>query len=182
MKKKWRPSFADHKRSVNAALDFLGLPEDIRNKVAPRRVKRADNGSAVDIDAVHGKLKAPLEATVVSAVAELLAVHPLVLFAVRQNSGAASYEAASGKYAPVYFYKFVRWPERMTITDFWGFMIRPGATEYRPLAIECKRPGWKRPTDERERRQEAFIQMVRKAGGAGGFVTSADEAQQVLEQ
>jgi hypothetical protein len=179
LKKKWRPSWADQKRSINAALDFMGLPEDIRNKVAPKRPRKP---SAVDIDAVHGKLKPPLESVVVAAVAELLAVHPLVLFAVRQNSGAASYEAASGKYAPVYFYKFVRWPESMTITDFWGFMIRPGATEYRPFALEAKRENWTKPTDERERRQQAFITLVRKAGGVAGFVRSADEAQTVLEQ
>ena len=110
----------------------------------------------------------------VSAVAELLSVHPKVLFAVRQNSGAASYEAKSGKWAPVNFYRIVT-PQPVTITDFWGIM-RDG----RMLAIECKRPGWKAPRDDRERRQWAFLQIVANCGGISGFVTSAEEAYAIL--
>ena len=115
-----------------------------------------------------------LEAPVVAAIGELLAVHPKVLFAVRQNSGMASYEAKSGKYAPVYFYKILtRSP--MTITDFWG-VLREG----RMLAIEAKAPGFTEPRTDTERRQAAFLAMVRNCGGVGIFATSAEQVAEAL--
>lgn len=109
------------------------------------------------------------EGPVLAAVGDLLAAHPLVLLAVRQNSGAMAYEK-EGRSIPVWFYKLVRNRE-ITLTDYWGF-LRDG----RPFAIECKRPGWKRPSDDRERKQEAFIHMIESIGGVGAFVRNADEA------
>ena len=116
----------------------------------------------------------PVEADVVRAVAELLAVHPRVLIAIRQNSGAASYEAKSGKYQPIHFYRVLT-GQPVTLPDFWGIM-RDG----RMLALEAKRPGWKAPRDDRERRQWAFLQIVANCGGIAGFVTSAEEANALL--
>ena len=115
-----------------------------------------------------------LEAPVVAAIADLLAVHPRVLFAVRQNTGAASYEAKSGKYAPVFFYRILT-RQDVTITDFWG-LLRDG----RPFAIEAKAPGWKAPRDDRERRQYMFLSLIRNCGGISGFATSAEEANAIL--
>ena len=117
------------------------------------------------------------EAPVISAVGELLAVHPAVLFAVRANSGAMHVEGANGRAHPVFFYKLVRRPgaSEITITDFWGF-LRDG----RPFAIECKRPSWKAPRGTRELDQQAFIHMVESIGGVGGFARSADEANAIL--
>ena len=114
------------------------------------------------------------EGPVVAAVGELLAAHPKVLFAVRQNSGMASYEAKSGRYAPVYFYKVVT-GQPVRISDYWGIM-RDG----RMLALECKRPSWRKPTDQREREQWAFLELVRNSGGVAGFVRSVDEVQALL--
>lgn len=145
--------------------------------IPPAHKKREPRG--VDIDAIHGSKRAPrqLEAPVVKAIGELLAVHPRVLFAVRQNSGSASYEAASGKWAPVNFYNMLTHsPKDMTITDFWG-ILRDG----RGLAVEAKAPGWKEPRTEREFKQAAFLSMVRNAGGIALFATSADEVAEVLK-
>jgi hypothetical protein len=51
-----------------------------------------------------------------------------------------------------------------------------------PLAIECKRRGWRMRDNmtAREAEQYAFICFVRSMGGIGGFVTSAQEALDLL--
>lgn len=130
---------------------------------------------ALDIDAVHRKQPVPLEKEVIRAVGELLAKHPSVLFALRMNSGAASYEAKSGKWAPVWFHTWLRAPKACRMSDFFGAM-----TDARMLALECKRPGWTKPTDAREREQAAFLEVVRQSGGIGAFVTSVDDAARLL--
>lgn len=134
--------------------------------------KRAPREPGVDIDVVH--VGRDIEAPVLKAVGELLAVHPKILLAVRQNSGALPYERA-GRAVPVWFYKFARRPEPMTLVDYCGFL-----KDGRPFAIECKRPGWKRPTTERENRQQAYMQMIAAIRGISGFVRSADEANALL--
>ena len=146
-------------RDKAAVFDFMGIPHGLKVR-APQ--VRQDN---------------PLnENHVIREVSELLAVHPKVLFAVRQNSGGASYEAASGKFAPIMFYKVLTGQD-LTITDFWGIM-RDG----RMLAIEAKRRDWKEPKEPREFRQAAFLMLVRNAGGVAGFVRGTDEAKLLLDQ
>jgi hypothetical protein len=162
---RFRPTKRQAASAHNAAIDFYAAAsENPRAAEAPR-------------SAIPKQRAAPrqLEAPVVAAVAELLAVHPKVLFAVRQNSGAASYEHSSGRYAPVWFYRVVT-RQPVTITDFWG-ILRDG----RMFAIECKRPGWKAPHGDREMRQALFIMLVRNVGGVGGFVTSADQLGEILK-
>jgi hypothetical protein len=111
----------------------------------------------------------PLEADVSKAVAQYLAAHPNVKFAVRQNSGSAMMD--SGR--PIWFYRWAaRGGKDMRITDFWG-MLHDG----RMFAIECKRPGWKRPTGQREREQANFIEAV----GFGGFVTCVEDIVKLLK-
>ncbi len=151
-----------------------------------------DPRNATDIDSVHRNetAKRPLEAEVIRAVEQLLAVHPRVLWALRMNSGSASYEAKSGKYAPVWFHRWVRAPERVRMSDFYGAIrtplnslglmrdIDPCITQI--LAIECKRPGWTKPTDQREREQAAFLALVRKHGGIGLFATDPQQVAEAL--
>lgn len=124
-----------------------------------------------------------LEAPVVQAIGELLAVHPRVIWAARFNSGAASYEAASGRYAPVWFHKFLRAPEKMRMPDFMGIVA--DSLGYHNLdfiiAIEAKAPGWTKPRDDREREQAAFLAMIRSAGGIGIFATSAEQVAEALK-
>lgn len=116
-----------------------------------------------------------LEGPVVAAISELLAVHPLVAIAVRQNSGMASYEAKSGKYAPVHFYKLLTNANTQTIVDFWG-LLKDG----RMYAIEAKAPGWSHPRNDREYKQANFLFTVRNCGGIGIFATSAEQVAEAL--
>lgn len=125
---------------------------------------------------------ADTEAPVIAAVSELLASHPRVLFACRQNSGAFTYETKAGRTAPVYFFKLLKHSkDEMTLTDFWG-LVEWGTPVKRivPFALEAKRPSWKEPREPREFRQAAFIAMIRNCGGVGGFVRSVDDAAEIL--
>lgn len=113
----------------------------------------------------------PLEADVSKAVAQYLAAHPKVKFAIRQNSGAARIGELNNR--PIWFYRWVkRKGVEMRITDFWGLLI-----DGRMFAIEVKRPGWKKPTDQREREQANFIEVV----GFGGFVTCIEDVERILK-
>lgn len=161
-KPRWgRVSPRQKKIQINSALSFYGIP--LQNEVAPKRERRAPNPE-------------DSEGPVLRAVGELLAVHPQVLLAVRQNSGAMPYER-DGKQIPVWFYKILREPENITLSDYWGFLV-----DARPFALECKRPSWRGPSSEREVKQLAFIQMFKRLGGIGGFVRSVAEAQRILEE
>lgn len=115
------------------------------------------------------------EAPVLAAVGELLAAHPKVLFAVRQNSGSLPFQNAQGRTYPIWFYKLLRKPEAMTITDYYGFLA-----DKRPFAFECKRPSWQTPRTDHEIRQWNFINMIVRMGGIGSFVRSVDEVQALL--
>jgi len=139
-----------------------------------RRVPRADG---VDIDAIHKRPDVAKEAEIVAAISELLSRHPRVLIAIRMNSGAASYEASTGRYAPVWFHRFLRYPEKMRMPDFIGWLI-----DGRPFAIEAKRPTWTRPRDDREREQAIYLEAIRKIGGIGIFATSADQVAAALSR
>ena len=146
------------------------IPE-LRKNLPPLPQKRSRIVRPVD-----GKPVVPLEADVIRAVGQLLAVHPRVLYALRMNNGAASYETSSGKWAPVWFHLWVRSPEECRMVDFYG-----ATKNGRIIALECKRESFTQPTDQREREQAAFLAVVRNAGGIGGFVRNADEAKALLD-
>ena len=148
-------------RDKAAVFDFMGIPHGLKVRT---QQPRQDNPLNVD----H----------VIREVGELLAVHPAVAFAARQNSGGASYEAKSGKYAPLMFYRILTHPKNeLTIVDFWGFM-----KDGRMLALEAKRRDWKGPKEEREFKQAAFLMLVRNCGGIADFVRGTDEALALLDQ
>jgi len=172
-----RRSLADRYRQNNAVTRFYAgaserpdAKENLDKLIVPVAPKRERVRRPVD-----GKPAVPLEADVVRAVSELLAVHPRVLYALRMNSGAASYETASGKYAPVWFHIWVRSPGQVRMSDFYG-----ATRDCRILALECKRPGWTAPTNKREYEQAAFLMLVRNAGGIGEFVTNAEQVECLL--
>lgn len=159
-----RPSLREQMTANQKALDLLawasGRPR-VELDIPAKRERRAPDPE-------------DSEAPVLRAVGELLAVHPQVLFAVRQNSGAMTYER-DGRPVPIWFYRVVRATADATLTDYWG-LLRGG----RMLAVECKRPSWKAVQSDREKKQLAFIRMVQSAGGVGGFVRSAEEAKGLL--
>jgi hypothetical protein len=116
-----------------------------------------------------------LEGPVVAAISELLSRLPNIALAVRQNSGMASYEAKTGKYQPVFFYKLLRHGKEVTITDFWG-VLKDG----RMFAIEAKAPGFREPRTEREFKQANFLALIRNCGGIGIFATDAQQVAAAL--
>lgn len=153
----WKRASNRHKAAV---FDFIGVPHDIKVRV-PRQVKdNPDN-----------------ESHVIREVAELLAVHPRVFLALRMNSGAASYEAASGKWAPVWFHKWVKPAKGLRLSDYIGV-----STDNRLIALECKHRQWKKCTDQREDEQAMFLTAVLESGGIAGFVRGIDEAKALLDQ
>lgn len=143
-----------------AVLDFYRIPHGLKSRAPATRVDHPD-----------------LEKHVLRACCDLLAAHPKVAFAVRQNSGGASYEHSSGDFKPIYFYEILKpsWRE-YTITDLWGLLL-----DGRPFAFECKRPSWKGATlTDREERQAAFIRLIRARGGVGDFITDAEQINALL--
>lgn len=153
------------------------FPESNMKALPKKRGPRAPQPQfpGVDIDAVHRKFQSEdVEAPVLKAVGELLAVHPRVLFAVRQNTGAMHYER-DGRPVPIWFYRIVRKPEDMTIVDFWG-LLRDG----KPFAFECKKPSWTKPTKDHELKQAAFLRMIECIGGVSRFVTDVRQADEAL--
>lgn len=50
------------------------------------------------------------------------------------------------------------------------------------VSIEVKRPGWLRPSGERELAQERWIQAVRRAGGIAGFATCVGDLHRIVDE
>lgn len=173
MRRFGRKSPADLKRAYNAAERFYALAGD-REVVNQRPVRER---RSVDIDAVHRKQEEnpDLEKHVLSEVGDYLTVHPSVLLLIRQNSGSMPYQTASGRMAPVWFYKILKSHEKVTIVDLWGFL-----KDGRPFAFECKRRDWKGVHEPRELKQQAYMQMIECIGGVTGFVRGLDEIQSLL--
>ena len=177
----FKPTLREQQKSHLAAMRFMAMAAPEEKRVAAEAY----------IDTMEAQIKpkreraAPraLEAPVVSAIADLLAVHPRVLWAARFNSGQASYEAKSGKYAPVAFHRIVRQPYKTRMPDFFGLIVdTSGRMEWAmPFAVEAKAPGWSKPRDDREREQAAFLRMVTNCGGIGIFATSAEEVAEALK-
>lgn len=166
-----KPSLREQVAKSEAAMKFLcggTLPANLQKvydagRPAPKRERMSPNPENA-------------EAGVMQDVADLLRLHPQVLFAVRQNAGAMAYEDKAGHFRPIWFYQWVRQPRKMRITDFWGY-TRDG----KPFAIEAKRRDWKTPNGQREEEQEAFLDFIRSLGGRSGFARNVDEAKRIIE-
>jgi len=55
-----------------------------------------------------------------------------------------------------------------------------GATIGAGLWVEVKRPDWKKPRDEHERKQENFINKMNELGGIAFFITDADDLEDLI--
>ena len=158
---RFKPSLREQRIAVNKALEFYAVmsgkptPDGLANVIAP---KRKYTKHAIE----------ETEAPVLDAVGDVLWKHPRVLLAIRQNSGAAGY---------VQFFRIIRQPEgvKLKMPDYWGFL-----TDGTPYAIECKKPDWSKPVNEREESQAAFLGMIRGLGGIGIFATSAQQVSEAL--
>lgn len=162
-----KQTVSDHEKAIRWMCNMAGkpIPAEFAEKPVAEKPAPKPRKPPTPTD------KSQLEAAVQREVFSVLAKHPAVLFAVRQNSGMAM----SGD-SPIWFY---RWARRngieMTLTDFWG-LLRDG----RMFCMECKRRDWKRVSGAREIQQQAFIDVVKSAGGVGGFVTSGEDALALL--
>ena len=169
MIRKKKPSLQDQMEQYAGAMRGLcalngkPMPPELE---APERIVKPQRAAPVKSD------PSQLEAAVIKEIAGVLEVHPKVLFAVRQNSGAAEIGGV-----PIWFYRWARRREvEMTITDYWGCL-----TDGRMFAIEAKRKSWVKVSDKREEMQEAFINVVISSGGVGGFATSGEQALEILK-
>lgn len=166
----FKPSLREARLASNSAQSFyasgMALDDPRRAEAQERLAQERDAIAPVRTQGPRRDLEGP----VVAAIAELLAVHPKVAFACRQNSGQASYEAKSGKYAPVAFYRILTGAKELTVVDFWGFL-----KDGRIIAVEAKAPGFTAPRNDREYKQANFLALVRNCGGIGIFATSADD-------
>lgn len=158
-----RDTLRENQRGLDAWAAAYGKPQTHHIAVKSKR------------EIVNHSDASELEASVINEVSSLLAKHPKVLFAVRQNSGAAFLKGRDGKDMPVWFYKCITSPDKMRISDFWG-ILRDG----RMFGFECKRRNWTKPTDQRELEQLAFLKMIENSGGIGRFVTCAEDVMGAL--
>ena len=163
-KKSLRDTLRENQRGLDHYALLYGKPQKQHIAVKPKR------------EIVNHTDASELEASVISEVSSLLAKHPSVLFAVRQNSGAAFLKGRDGKDMPVWFYRCITSPEKMRISDFWG-ILRDG----RMFGFECKRRSWTKPTDQREMEQAEFLNMIEACGGIGRFVTCAEDVLEALK-
>jgi hypothetical protein len=106
----------------------------------------------------------PHESEVQSTVLALLARHRQVRRAWRVNSGAMKVKGKDGRE------RYVRFNTCPGHPDVAGYLV-----DGRALYIECKRPGWTKPTDEREREQAAFIADAIAAGCVAFFARGIDD-------
>ena len=160
VKKPLRDTIADNQKAMNMWAAAHGKPPtDIG---VPE--KRAHTKQMSDHDR---------EDSVIRDITALLAVHPKVLMAWRQNSGMPYNEGG----APVYFYRWVRSKTKMRIVDFIGLL-----TDGRMFALEAKNRTWTKPSGEREAEQQDFMLSVKYAVGSAGFCTSAEQAQRIIEE
>ncbi len=160
-KLRFKPSLKDTLRANDRAIRGLALlsgrdvPPELLNNVPDAKPRTAPRD---------------LEGPVVKAISELLAIHPKILFATRQNSGAA------GEFSHIKFYRILTHGKEITITDFWGILH-----DGRPFACEAKAPGFKEPRTDREFAQANFLSMVRNAGGVALFATNAQQVADALK-
>lgn len=64
--------------------------------------------------------------------------------------------------------------------DLIGFTSINGVAVF--TAIEVKRPGWRAPTNDRERAQAAFLSLVHAGGGIASFATTATDYTTAIER
>lgn len=109
------------------------------------------------------------ESDVMTAVFQLLRVHPRVAWFMRLNSGAVQ---DGDRFTVFYRLYLLGKPGRTKgASDYLGQL-----TDGRLFLMECKRPGVRRGTDE----QHDLLDACVAAGGVGGIVQSVEDAQRLL--
>lgn len=119
----------------------------------------------------------PLESDIQADIIAFLRNHPKVKLVERHNSGTAVEQNSEGKK------RFIRYStvfkvngQRMRKSD-----IDCTLTNGKRFVCEVKRPPWKRPTDQREYEQAAYIEHIKAATGYGLFATSVEQVASYLD-
>ena len=159
-RKSLRDTLIENNASDKYYAAMFGKDAMAQSQVAPKRVQ------------IQRTADEDTEAAVMREVTQVVAGHRNVLWALRANSGMIHNEAG----APVWFYRWIKNNENMTLTDIWG-MTKAGGL----FALEAKHRKWHYTGTPRERAQDAFIQAIRSTGGRGGFVTCAEAAIEILK-
>jgi len=170
----FKPSLQDQRRAslqAQQAMAHDGMSDAAKQHLAefaatvrPKRTNRPRTESS-------GKLEGDVQAEII----KWLCRHPRVALIERINSGAVYGEQGNFiRFHHIYMplpYRHIK----MRVVDLNVMM-----TNGRRLAIECKREGWRRPSDEREREQENYLVHVRNCGGIGIFATSTEDVRVAL--
>ena len=108
----------------------------------------------------------PTEAQVQASILIYLKFHRRVVWAARFNSGAMIEDPEDGSSNR----RYIRFNTLEGCPDILG-MLDDG----RLIAIEVKRPSWKKPTCKREKDQEAFIALCREHGAVALFARRIED-------
>ena len=122
----------------------------------------------------------PLEKDVQKAIIDMLLRHPKIGLTERINSGSMQSDNGDGTTRYTQFNKVYGRAsngEYMDMPDICCTLRDQG----RRFVIEVKRPGWKKPVNEHERRQAAYIQHIIECGGYGMFATCVEDVVTALE-
>jgi hypothetical protein len=153
----FKPSVRELQERSESAQSFYalmsGMPRPEFHPLAPKKT-RAKAGS-------DGRI---LESDVQKQIIDYLRQHPKVCVVERANSGVA-YNANG---APVRFNTVYATGVRKVDLDI---QLKSGIR----LVVECKRPGWTKPTNTREEEQAAYIELIKSGGGRGCFATCIDD-------
>lgn len=163
MRRGFKPSLRDVKIANNKADAFYarmaGKEPMAQSQIAPKRIIK---NRTPDED---------LESGVMREIVQVVHAHPNVIFALRANSGMVQNDSG----APVWFYRWIKNNEDMTLTDIWGLAT------FGLFAIEAKRRDWTFSATEREKQQAAFIGHILRSGGRANFCTSGAQAKALLD-
>ena len=106
------------------------------------------------------------ENQVQSSILEYLKFHHRVVWAERFNSGAMIEDSEDGSRNR----RYIKFNTLKGCPDIFGMM-----DDGRLIAIEVKRPSWRKPTCDREKTQEAFLALCREHGAIALFASRIED-------
>jgi hypothetical protein len=170
-----RDQMLGHQRSMDMYAQLAGKPAVEIRDVHPEPKTRALRDPTAE--------RAPLESEIQDDIIARLRAHPMVGLVTRVNSGSAVETNSDGSHRHIaYHHIFSVRGMRFRMVDIDVTLGGPGPWAGKRLVIEVKRPPWTKPTDERERGQEALIAFVQRCGGYGTFATSWEDVDKLLER
>jgi len=174
---RFRPSLQDTKRASLAAQQAMSGPQTseagranisaLAASVKPKipRIRRERDSTAPR-----------LESDVQRDIIKFLLQHPAVAMVERINSGAVY--GAENQFIKFHHLMLPHHDGKrppMRVVDL-SVTLRNA----KRMVIECKREGWSKPSDEREREQQNYLRYIAHYGGIGIFATSVEDVSTAL--